>query len=1010
MQTALDPALHDVIHDAVHEQFYMMVSERELKEKQLSDDIQALKLELQALKSASAASPRTGDGARAPLPPAPLPPAAGAPAGELSAEGTAELARTLRQEVDHLSASVEELSRECREAVGAVVARLKDLESETGNLRNRCNEEISIDLDKLKKACSGFDEIAAKADYASHRVNVLEAEKEEAKVALYDEEPPEEKPDAMQKTDTAAIFAELEADEYEITESIWDVAPFIGLKALGCGGSLMTFLVLLINVFMQAAFCMIILNNLAQESFGEEDLEGLKSWRMSTAHDARNLNTITMTTLASRVCGEDGALSVSTNQAIALEEVRRYLPGEGLLDATMAASGRRLKAKGLGGAAAAGALGDESSSLASYFPGYLMCMLALACWYIVIGKEVYNILRFGRAFFGVQHKLRSRILEEEDGIRFVSMSPARRVGGLFVVVVRLSIVAALIYGGTKYLVYTMTYEDMLLNALALEFVINLDEFLFESLGPIVAKRFVAKLQPLPMKPWPHIRGADCMSLLLPILVIVGIWITYARQLETHIDNLRQAQKIICGGNTDFLFATNEVNMTFIIENLSPFSEKPDTDNIKSKAIKEVIDGVPPEKRKYALSIMDNDYPLFLAFTSSSTGVDKIAEMLQDPYHDDGCIDIFEDFAPEGGEYNGSAHFPEEIRNNSGLRLFNKNFLSAFPTYMGYAIKKPPLDLRSCADVEKICYLDTAAKVARGPNATDEEEASVEDIFTLATFARLVCPMTCGCASPGSGSMIFSAQMGCARGCTEKIRESLRISEDDEVDADETCEDVDKAAPSTKRALAWKRWKKEMAVIAPDLAAGVEVHGCNTVSFLPELCAADVSQPVHGSWKAWNYFCPRACGCPKRGVGPNPEVQCPSSCICKWTLPDLIFPDASIVASIPETEEAPCEISAEGFEDMFSHPPNSMNGEAFMSARCCFIGNTLLQLVAEGSKDPSKFLPGVDDAFTMKFGLTCNELNRPCRSTCLPSLQAVHFPMLNRTLGDFNILGDDVCLR
>ena len=54
--------------------------------------------------------------------------------------------------------------------------------------------------------------------------------------------------------------------------------------------------------------------------------------------------------------------------------------------------------------------------------------------------------------------------------------------------------------GTQFLVYTISIGDLLLNAVALEFVISTDELLYSSLAPAHAKRFLSSTEGFKLRP------------------------------------------------------------------------------------------------------------------------------------------------------------------------------------------------------------------------------------------------------------------------------------------------------------------------------------------------------------------------------------------------------------------------------------------------------------------------------------------------------------------------------
>ena len=70
------------------------------------------------------------------------------------------------------------------------------------------------------------------------------------------------------------------------------------------------------------------------------------------------------------------------------------------------------------------------------------------------------------------------------------------------------IAALLCYYGIQFVGYTLALEDLILNAVALEFVISIDEMIFEALMPRAIKQFYERLKPLKLPPFTSYRGID----------------------------------------------------------------------------------------------------------------------------------------------------------------------------------------------------------------------------------------------------------------------------------------------------------------------------------------------------------------------------------------------------------------------------------------------------------------------------------------------------------------------
>merc|ERR1719235_272245 len=77
-------------------------------------------------------------------------------------------------------------------------------------------------------------------------------------------------------------------------------------------------------------------------------------------------------------------------------------------------------------------------------------------------------------------------VEEDDGERHELIAltpPVRFFLWLFIILPKLGIVTYLLIIGSRYLTSTESFQDLILNAIALEFIINIDELLFMSLFP-----------------------------------------------------------------------------------------------------------------------------------------------------------------------------------------------------------------------------------------------------------------------------------------------------------------------------------------------------------------------------------------------------------------------------------------------------------------------------------------------------------------------------------------------
>eukprot|EP00913_Durusdinium_trenchii_P015995 g15032.t1 len=108
------------------------------------------------------------------------------------------------------------------------------------------------------------------------------------------------------------------------SESAWTYPVVIGLVKAGIVEALFAVLLLLVNVFVQMGFMLIILTPDFLPGDISEQIDYAQQWRRSVAHDHQNLD-LASTSLVTRVCNGDGALIVSTRQATLLEHINSYL-------------------------------------------------------------------------------------------------------------------------------------------------------------------------------------------------------------------------------------------------------------------------------------------------------------------------------------------------------------------------------------------------------------------------------------------------------------------------------------------------------------------------------------------------------------------------------------------------------------------------------------------------------------------------------------------------------------
>ena len=144
---------------------------------------------------------------------------------------------------------------------------------------------------------------------------------------------------------------------------------------------------------------------------------------------------------------------------------------------------------------------------------------------------------------------------------FVSISWGRFLMLLVTSLARALIASVLLFAGILWLARTTSIQELMLNAVALNAILDVDEFLFAGMVPIKTQHFIKELQPIHVK-YSRIRSqfetlVHCISLLL--LVFTSYFLLLAPLSDTML-NVKQE---LCGGNQTFVAAFNpDTQFTF----------------------------------------------------------------------------------------------------------------------------------------------------------------------------------------------------------------------------------------------------------------------------------------------------------------------------------------------------------------------------------------------------------------------------------------------------------------
>ena len=271
-------------------------------------------------------------------------------------------------------------------------------------------------------------------------------------------------------TEAATVVAATPDEEFTevaFEESIWSVAVLLGLKELDLGhfDSLFALLLMLLNIMMQASFSAILLTPAFMGPGFETKIASARTWRTSVAHDYKHLD-LADTSLVSRVCSGDEALILSTTQATLIDHVNSFL---GLSTYEFATEG--------------------------FQPGVLLSMLCIILWTLCVYKEFRVIWVQASIGLSIRRSKKTRFHKNS----FRSISYGRLSTLLFTCAARATIASILLVAGILWLSRTTSIQELMLNAVALNAILDVDEFLCVGMSPIKIQEALRKLKPFRVK-------------------------------------------------------------------------------------------------------------------------------------------------------------------------------------------------------------------------------------------------------------------------------------------------------------------------------------------------------------------------------------------------------------------------------------------------------------------------------------------------------------------------------
>jgi len=587
---------------------------------------------------------------------------------------------------------------------------------------------------------------------------------------------------------------------YTLEQTTWVAATLVGTRILGRGGCVLVLIALLTTVFVQLLLCAIVTQNLVGDVMDENILSGLRMWRTNTAHDVRNLDVGSHTSLASRVCNSDASLAVSTYQQTLVDGINEYLG----------------RSDGSGGS-----FRQRHSNMSVVFGGPVLCLCVEAMWFLYILVEIRDTCGWMLAFYTVPRRRITRLVKTPAlSIRIESITSRRFAFVASLALVRLTIAGFLGVAGVRFLAYETDIGNLLLNAMALTFILDLDELLYRALIPRLTRSLIHSVEPIATpRPPSFLGGADPASL-LTVACLIGSLVTVKFIMLDPIENrLLEMSDIVCGGATDFTFALNPSDGIVEWAPSVAFTAREQYESYAEQAVMELrnVAHMPPGENGFRGVPLSREISLQRVIELQRLEVSSPLVTTEIMCHD--RIDHYRHMP-------GWQHMIPMLRKVLSVKVRE--------------------DVMECSDVREHC----------------DDPVMVE--------VRSICPITCGCGQPTSGLFLAQSNFGCPWACrdshvAERTLESL------------PCADI---SPDTLLdSLAWVRYWQGYVNWRHSLGAENNVSlscqktameiGCRILTLGSMRRESFCDHHVGGSLRP---FCPEACGCVDA-----PTRQCPTMC-------------------------------------------------------------------------------------------------------------------------------------
>eukprot|EP00928_Gymnodinium_smaydae_P027512 TRINITY_DN21267_c0_g1_i4.p1 TRINITY_DN21267_c0_g1~~TRINITY_DN21267_c0_g1_i4.p1 ORF type:complete len:967 (-),score=106.38 TRINITY_DN21267_c0_g1_i4:155-3055(-) len=609
----------------------------------------------------------------------------------------------------------------------------------------------------------------------------------------------------------------LEDNSYTLSESVWECIMLTFVPAVGTGASLMTTVAFLTNVIMQMLFVAVVFaegSSFISASYELESVAEARKWRLTEAHSPDRMDKTNWVALGTRVCGNDGSLIFGNSQMGMLEEIGFYTTSLNIAGVSFGVP-----------------------------MGQTLAFIVLIVWALTICQELVNIIDFFSSLISLPVG-KTHVVFHDDTFRVESIGRVRYAVMICITLLRFAVCGALGFAGLCWLSVTSSIENLVLNAAALAFVLDLDELVFNT---VCAESVRAPMKTKKSVLWGGLNPT-------PVLVFVSVFAVACVCLTTWIgemtDMMRAVKYEMClRGDLGFVVDVNQGLGYAVVGSTNGENASEPTDAELRASKSSMIDTLLAESESLLLDVTkafvnepvcvtcQDKFERPAVYVVGPSAFAATKNRLPAEYGVPSCIDVYNHSTASG-----------KIENNAAI-LLGVQMATGMPG-------------ATCQDFLREGWCDD-----RG----------------LGPTVRFACSFTCGCGNPYSGLLEFT---GCLPPCLDDVKAVLN--------AHESCRDMSvgelAVTPGVHRYLkSFNSFYGEKAGETIDLAP-FEQHGCSIFVFGTKghqeaftedsrwlaMTACGLS-PTGASSDAVPFetiraFCPVACKCVE-----EPSHKCPAAC-------------------------------------------------------------------------------------------------------------------------------------